>query len=101
MDNNSLGLIKMKGSSYTISPERFFQMSIGMIPIYRLIKCNVIGFVVCLDHDCRYWLIIKDKKGNFCRHPFAKNDAWWKALTTEPEFIGFLDLPQIYLTGLG
>ena len=102
IDENDMGLIKMKGDSYALAPERFFQMRIAIRVHSNIILDKWLGYVNMPDDlQCQYWLIMKTKNKGYLRYPFAKNHKWWDAITSEPQFSAIADLPQIYITGLG
>lgn len=91
-----LGLIKKKGDSYTLSPERFCQMEIRQMILSDLITKRMIGYCV---FNNMYWIICKQMDA-FFRVPFASNIQWFKALTSMVELSNITKLDQIYITGL-
>ena len=91
-----LGLIKKKGESYTLSPERFCQMEIRQLMIQDLITKRMIGYSV---YNGVYWIVCK-QMDTFFRVPFASNTKWFEALTSMVELSNIAKLDQIYITGL-
>lgn len=87
------GVIKKLGSSTTIPAGRFEQFMIMVLPPQDLLKRKVIGYV---DYDI-FWVICEESRGEFLRIPFARNRAWFDALTSEPEFVFISALPQMYI----
>ena len=90
-----LGLIKVKGSAYCLAPERFNQMKVKRLIPYDLLKKQLLGYCVTLG---LYWVILMED-GEYVRVPFARNEEWFKAMTSEVELSSIADLPHIYITG--
>jgi len=90
-----IGLIKFKGDTPTIAPERFSQMRAVAFSPWTLLKKDTIGY--CLQNGV-YWVICKESQGMYVRVPFAKNLRWWQALVSEVEYAHIGALPQIFIT---
>jgi hypothetical protein len=98
LPDSALGLIKAKGiNQYCLSPDRFNQLGTKVMTHYLLLKKNMIGY--CAWQGI-YWVIIIDDNGEFLKVPFAKNEAWFKALTSELEMLPIAELTRIYITGI-
>jgi len=90
------GLIKMKGDIPSISPERFVQHPVEYYQPLELLRKEMIGY--CVFNNI-YWVLVKEDEG-YVRVPFARSLIWFKALTSDPEFICIRKLPLLYITGL-
>lgn len=95
--NDTLGLLKMKGETLTLAPHRFDQMQAKYYLAWVLLKKQILGYAVI---NGWYWLIVRDSEGVYVKVPFARNEVWFRALTSDPEFMSIAQLPQIYITGV-
>jgi len=91
------GLIKMKGDCPCIAPHRFFQFPKRAVIFHTLLKMDMLGYVI---YDGRYWVLCREGDGSYIRVPFARNETWFLALISEPEFEAIGKLPQIFVTGV-
>ena len=91
------GFLKQKGSAMTLNPARFNQMPSQLMQPWAYNNTEILGFAVV---EGLFWLIGKvDEK--YIRIPFAKNNEWFQALTSETHTAYIRQLPQIYIIGLG
>lgn len=90
------GLIKMKDDCPCLAPHRFLQFVRKPVPFATLLKMDMLGFAI---YEGYYWIICRESDGAYVRVPFARNEAWFIALTSDPEFEAVASLPQIYITG--
>lgn len=91
------GIIKLKGDCLTLHPNRFAQMKARYYQPWKIAKTPLIGYA---NLDGFYWLIAREGE-DFIRVPFAKNQAWFEALTSDADWLFIRKLPQIYITGAG
>ena len=91
------GIVKMKGDCLTLHPSRFNQMKARYYQPWKLVRTPLVGYV---NADGVYWLIAKEGE-DFIRVPFAKNEAWFHALTSDQDWLFIRALPQVYITGVG
>ena len=89
-----LGLIKQKGGVFALSPERFCQIPVKHLQPYDILRKEMLGYAI----SGFYWVIAKDDE-NYVRVPFARNEFWFKALTSDVEYSCIARLPQIYIIG--
>lgn len=93
-----LGIIKFKGGVYTLAPHRFNQIPMKTYIPWVLLKKKILGYCVV---NRVYWLLIQEIDNSYSKIPFARNELWFKAMTSEPEFVAIANLNQIYITGVG
>ena len=91
------GIIKTKGECLTLHPNRFAQMKTKYYQPWKIAQTPLVGYA---NINGFYWLIAKEDE-DFIRVPFAKNEAWFDALTSDMDWIFIKRLPQIYITGIG
>lgn len=91
------GLVKRKGDAYCLAPERFIAMQVKRLLAHELVKTEMLGYC---NVKGVYWIVCRESAGKYFRAPFARNKMWFDALTSEPEFCGIKNLPQIFITGV-
>jgi len=91
------GIIKIKGDCFTLHPTRFNQMKAQYYQPWKTVRIPLIGYA---NVNGIYWLIAREGE-SFIRILFAKNEPWFDALTSDPDWYFIRQLPQIYITGVG
>ena len=91
------GILKVKGDCLTLHPIRFNQMKAKFYQPWKIAKTPLIGYA---NINGFYWLVAKEGQ-EFIRVPFAKNEQWFDALTSDMDWVFIRRLPQIYITGVG
>ena len=76
------GIIKLKGDCLTLHPNRFSQMKAKFYQPWKVINTPLIGYA---NLNGFYWLIAKESD-EFIRVPFAKNNEWFEALTSDKDW---------------
>ena len=98
-DRGLLGLIKVKGGdTLSLAPERFVQMKPVSCAPWTMLRKNIFAYVI---FDGVYWLLCKEGEGEYTRILFAKNEVWYRAISSEAEFAFVRGLPQVYITRSG
>jgi len=92
-----IGMIKFKGDCLTLHPTRFNQMKARYYQPWKIAKTPLVGYA---NINGFYWLIARENE-DLIRVPFAKNEAWFEALTSDQDWFFIRALPQIYITGVG
>ena len=87
-----MGILKKYDDGFVVARDRYLQFPIKKIQFVKLLKMRMLGYV----GESGYWVICYDDSKYF-RVPFARNDVWFKALTSEPEFASIGALPQVVL----
>lgn len=110
MNNPAKGLIKLKGDSFCLAPERIYPMRVKYVLISQMITLNLLGWAV--DSEGVYWVIATKAKGilefktenvllhDYFRVPLAHNKEWFDAVTSLMPFRSIRELPQIYISGI-
>lgn len=85
-------LWKNYGKDLVLAANRYNQIEIKHLMPYSLLKKELIGYV----NEGLHWIIYREGDRLY-KTFFAKNNLWFRALTSEPEFLSIQELPQIYL----
>jgi hypothetical protein len=85
-------LWKNYGEDKVLAVRRYHQIVTRTLLPYHLLKKDLIGYV----NIGAYWIIYREGEELY-KSFFAKNNLWFKTLTSELEFLVIRELPQIYL----
>lgn len=92
-----LGLIKFKGQVLAMAPGRLAQVPSKHILPWNLLQKELIGHYRIGE---AYLILYREEEGKFFKTFFAKNEEWFKAITSDDMFRMIRDLPQIFITGI-
>jgi len=86
-------MIGKRGNSLVINPSVFNQLEVKILFPFEVLGKNVAGYA------CPKGLvwILYEEDGEWVKVPFARNDKWFNAILSEPEFVALKKLKRIYV----
>jgi hypothetical protein len=96
-ERNILGLIKFKGQVMAMDPGRLAQIPTKHIFPWNLLQKELIAHYRIGQS---YMILYREEEGEFRKTFFAKNEEWFKAITSDDMFRMIRDLPQVFITGI-
>lgn len=88
-----MGILKEYNDGLVVAVHRYKQIQQKNLQLHDLIQKKMVGYV---HVNYSYWIVYWEND-RYYRSFFAKNDAWFNALTLEPQYAVVKGLPQIYL----